>query len=63
MVQLVLLAGTYFGDLPLVTSIFAVLGMAACLARLFLVLRKDDIYPRYPRHWRIAFSIRLAYVF
>jgi len=56
MVQLVLLAGTYFVDLPLITSSFAVLAMAACLARLFLVLRKDDIYPRYPRHWRIAFS-------
>jgi signal transduction histidine kinase len=56
MVQLVLLAGTYFVDLPLITSTFAVLGMAACLARLFLVLRKDDIYPRYPRHWRIGFS-------
>jgi signal transduction histidine kinase len=55
-VQFVLLAGTYFVQHPLLTSIFAVLTMTACLARLFLVLRKGDIYPRHPRRWRIAFG-------
>jgi signal transduction histidine kinase len=55
-VQFVLLAGTYFVQHPLLTSIFAVLTMAACLARLFLVLRKGDIYPQHPRLWRIAFG-------
>jgi signal transduction histidine kinase len=29
--------------------------MAAGLARLLLVLRKDEIYPRNPRAWRVAF--------
>jgi signal transduction histidine kinase len=58
-VQFVLLAGTYFVDYPMVTSTFAVLTMAAGLARLFLVLRKDDIYPRHPRFWRMSFSAGL----
>ena len=55
-VQFVLLAGTYFAQHPLLTSIFAALTMAACLARLFLVLRKGDIYPQHPGRWRIAFG-------
>jgi len=58
-VQLVLLAGTYFVNHPLATSIFAVLTMAACLTRLFLVLRKDDIYPRHPGVWKMAFGLCL----
>jgi signal transduction histidine kinase len=56
MVQFVLLAGTYFVLHPLFTSIFAILTMAACLGRLFLVLRKSDIYPRHGGTWRIAFG-------
>lgn len=55
-VQFVLLAGTYFVQHPLVASIFGVLTMTACVARLFLVLRKNDIYPLHPRKWSIAFS-------
>lgn len=55
-VQFVLLAGTYFVQHPLLTSIFVVLSMAACLARLFLVLRKSDIYAQHPGRWRIAFG-------
>ncbi len=59
MVQFVLLAGTSFVQHPLGTSIFAVLSMTACLTRLFLVLRKGDIYPHHPGKWRVAFSICL----
>jgi len=59
-VQLVLLAGTYFVNHPLVTSIFAALTMAAALTRLFLVLRKGDIYPRFPRLWRVAYGVCLV---
>ena len=55
-VQFVLLAGTYFVQHPLVSSAFGVLTMAACVTRLFLVLRKSEIYPQHPRKWRIAFS-------
>jgi hypothetical protein len=55
-VQFVLLAGTYFNNHPLATTVFAILTMGAGLTRLFLVLRKDEIYPRYPRQWRLAFS-------
>jgi signal transduction histidine kinase len=55
-VQFVLLAGTFFVQHALGASIFAVLTMAACLTRLFLVLRKSDIYPRHPRLWSVVFS-------
>jgi signal transduction histidine kinase len=54
-VQFVILGGTFFKDHPLSTAIFASAAMAACLTRLLLVLRKDEIYPRNPRAWRIAF--------
>ena len=56
MVQFVLLAGTSFVQHPFGTSIFAVLSMTACLTRLFLVLRKGDVYPHHPGKWRVAFS-------
>jgi len=59
MVQFVLLAGTFLVQHPLGTTIFAVVTMSACLTRLFLVLRKSDIYPNHPRTWRIAFSLCL----
>jgi len=54
-VQFVLLGGTFFKDHPVSTSIFASAAMAAGLARLLLVLRKSEIYPRNPRGWRMAF--------
>ena len=56
LVQFVLLAGTYFVQHPLLTQLFAIFAMAACLLRLFLVLRQCDIYPRHPGTWRIAFG-------
>ena len=58
--QFVLLSGTYFARLPLATSIFAVLTMSAGLIRLFLVLRKDEIYSRWANLWRISYSACLA---
>jgi len=54
-VQFVLLGGTFFKDHPLTTTVFASAAMVACITRLLLVLRKDEIYPRNPRAWRIAF--------
>ena len=54
-VQFVLLGGSFFKDHPFCTSMFATVAMAACLARLFLVLRKDEIYASNPRGWRVAF--------
>jgi signal transduction histidine kinase len=53
-VQFVLLGGTFFRDRPVAVSIFAFSSLAALVARLFLVLRKDDIYARNPKHWRAA---------
>ena len=54
-VQFVILGGTFFKDHPLSTTLFASAAMTACIARLLLVLRKDEIYPRNPRGWRVAF--------
>ena len=54
-VQFVLLGGTFFKDHPVSTSIFASAAMIAGIARLLLVLRKSEIYPRNPRGWRVAF--------
>jgi len=55
MVQFVLLAGTYFRDQPLATTLFVCFAMASAIARLFLVMRKDQIYRRSPRAWTVAF--------
>ena len=54
-VQFVLLGGTFFKDHPLSTTLFASAAMTACITRLLLVLRKDEIYSRNPRGWRVAF--------
>ena len=57
MVQFVLLEGTYVKDHPIVISLFSVLTNAACILRLFLVLRKDEVYPKNPRRWRLAIGV------
>jgi signal transduction histidine kinase len=59
LVQFALLAGTYSRDHGLAVTLFAAVTLSAYLARLFLILRKNDIYPRNPRGWRIAFCATL----
>jgi len=59
-VQFVLLAGSFFRDHPLAVSIFAFTSMAALVGRLFLVLRKDDIYYHHPRLWRAGLCASVA---
>ena len=56
-VQLVLLAGSFPKTHWLVISTFAVVVTGACLGRLFLVLRKDAMYPRHSRRWRFTFVL------
>ena len=53
--QFALLTGSYSKRGILAVTLFAVSAMAAYLARLFLILRKDQIYPRNPRAWRAGF--------
>jgi signal transduction histidine kinase len=60
LVQFALLAGTYSRVHVLAVTLFAVTTMSAYLARLFLILRKDEIYPRNPRGWRVAFCASLV---
>ncbi|HTC91582.1 MAG TPA: ATP-binding protein [Bryobacteraceae bacterium] len=55
LVQFALLAGNYTRANMLAVTLFAVTTMGAYLVRLFLLLRKNQIYPRNPRAWRIAF--------
>ncbi len=59
LVQFALLAGTYSQVHPLAVTLFAVATMAAYLVRLFLILRKNQIYPSNPRAWRAAFCATL----
>ncbi len=59
-VQFVLLGSSIVKDHPLSASLFAVPAMTACIVRMFLVLRKDEIYPRNPRIWRAGFCTCLA---
>ena len=54
-VQFILLAGGYFQSHPLAVSLFAACATGASIARLLLVLRKGDLYPRHPDYWRAAF--------
>jgi signal transduction histidine kinase len=55
LVQFALLAGTYSKVHLLPVTIFAATTMGSYLVRLFLILRKNVIYPRNPRAWRMAF--------
>jgi signal transduction histidine kinase len=55
LVQFVLLAGRYSEGHLLAVTLFAIATMAAYLIRLFLILRKDQVYPPNPRGWRVAF--------
>ena len=57
--QFALLAGNYTRVHVVAVTLFAVTTMGAYLARLFLVLRKNQIYPRNPRLWRAAFCATL----
>jgi len=59
LVQFALLAGIYTEGHLLAVSLFAATTMAAYLARLLLILRKDQIYRSNPRGWRVAFSVCL----
>ncbi len=54
LVQFALLAGSYSEGHLLPVTLFAVTTMAAYLVRLFLILRKNQIYPRNPRGWRVG---------
>jgi len=56
MVQFVLLAGTSFKDHPLITAAFVALTMASSIVRLFLVIRKDEVYRSSPRGWTVGFA-------
>ena len=53
--QFVLLAGSYTGGPVLAVALFAATTTAAYLVRLFLVLRKEQIYRRNARGWQTAF--------
>lgn len=56
-IQFIILSGTYFKDHPAAITAFTGLATAACLARLFLLIAKDSLYPQRPGRWRVAFCI------
>jgi signal transduction histidine kinase len=55
LVEFALLAGRYPESQMLAVRLFAASTMAAYMVRLFLILRKHQIYPRNPRRWRVGF--------
>jgi signal transduction histidine kinase len=55
LVEFALLAGRYSEGHMLAVRLFAAATMGAYLARLFLILRKNQTYPSKPRGWRVAF--------
>jgi len=59
LVQFALLAGTYSRIHLWAVTLFAALTMGAYVLRLFLILRKEEIYPRSPHVWRRAFCATL----
>ncbi len=59
LVEFALLAGTYSRIDVLPVTIFAATTMGAYLGRLCLILRKDAIYPRGRRAWRMAYCATL----
>jgi signal transduction histidine kinase len=59
LVQFALLAGSYSRVHLLPVTLFAATTMSAYLVRLFLILRKNQIYPRNPHRWRVAFCATL----
>ncbi len=58
--QFALLAGTYSRVHVLAVTLFAATTMGAYLLRLFLILRKNQIYARNPRGWRMEFCATLV---
>ncbi len=54
LVQFALLAGTYSKGPLLALTLFAASTLVSYLARLFLILRKEEIYASNPRAWRMA---------
>ncbi len=60
LVQFALLAGTYSRVHVLAVTLFAVTTMTAYLVRLFLILRKNQIYLSNPGAWRAAFCATLV---
>jgi len=56
MVQFLLFGSDYFKNEPIVASIFAVVTLAACVFRVFIILRKDLIYSVNPRRWRVLLA-------
>ena len=62
MVQFLLVASNFPYEQPVVSSIFAVASVGASVLRLFLILRKQAIYPKNRQRWTVLFgsSILLA---
>jgi signal transduction histidine kinase len=56
-IQFMLLAGSLFKEHPVAITWFAATAIAGCLGRLFLVIRKQPLYARSPRRWRLSLCV------
>jgi signal transduction histidine kinase len=57
MVQFLLIASNFFREQPIVASLFALVSVGASVLRLYVIIRKQAIYGRNPRHWSLLFGI------
>lgn len=60
--QFLLIGSDYFKNEPIIASFFAFITITAGLARLVVVVRKDDIWNASPRRWRWLFGFTFLVV-
>lgn len=62
MVQFLLVGSDFFKTAPIIASLFTTVTLAASIFRVFVVLRKDHIYPVSPRRWRLLLYVCMGLV-
>jgi signal transduction histidine kinase len=62
MVQFLLVGSDFFNHQPLVASLFTTITLLASVFRVFVVIRKDDIYSISPKRWRQLLYLSIGLV-
>jgi signal transduction histidine kinase len=62
MMQFLLFFSDYFGNEPIVASLFTAITLAASAFRVFVIIQKDAIYEVSPKRWRLMLYISITVV-
>lgn len=62
MMQFLLFFSDYFSNEPIVASLFTAVTLGASAFRVFVIVKKDDIYSSNPKHWRVLLYSCIAVV-